>query len=134
RCHSASRYASDRHHAVSQDDQGGESVTSTRRLVVCESTDFPGDHEVPTVAPDFARFPRMSSLDATPALPDVSPSAPHLTPGDFATPSRKRMFLRALRLRCPHCGGKEVFSSFFVLKRHCPTCGLRLERGEGDYF
>lgn len=41
---------------------------------------------------------------------------------------------RALRLRCPHCGGGPLFQSFFTLKRHCPGCGLRLERGEGDYF
>jgi uncharacterized protein (DUF983 family) len=41
---------------------------------------------------------------------------------------------RALRLRCPYCGGRGIFASFFALKRHCPTCGLRMERGEGDYF
>ncbi len=41
---------------------------------------------------------------------------------------------RSLRLRCPHCGGGHIFESFFKLKAHCPTCGLRLERGEGDYF
>ncbi len=44
------------------------------------------------------------------------------------------LVLRALRLRCPHCGGGKIFESFFKLKQHCPTCGLRLERGEGDYF
>ena len=56
------------------------------------------------------------------------------SPADFASPSRKRMFARALRLRCPHCGGRGIFASFLTLERHCPTCGLRLERGEGDYF
>jgi uncharacterized protein (DUF983 family) len=45
-----------------------------------------------------------------------------------------QLMTRALRLRCPHCGGPGIFASFFALKRHCPSCGLRLERGEGDYF
>ena len=52
----------------------------------------------------------------------------------FVHASRKRMLLRAILLRCPHCGGRGVFETMFTLKRHCPTCGLRLERGEGDYF
>src|SRR4051812_38795763 len=56
------------------------------------------------------------------------------TPRAFEMPSRKRMLLRALALRCPHCGGKGIFRTLFTLKEHCPTCGLRLERGESDYF
>jgi uncharacterized protein (DUF983 family) len=44
------------------------------------------------------------------------------------------MFARALLLRCPHCGSKGIFRDFFHLKEQCPRCGLRLERGEGDYF
>ena len=63
-----------------------------------------------------------------------APRSVHATPGDFTTPSRKRMLARALLLRCPHCGGRGIFESFFKLRRHCPTCGLQLERGEGDYF
>ncbi|MBL0939184.1 MAG: DUF983 domain-containing protein [Gemmatimonadaceae bacterium] len=48
--------------------------------------------------------------------------------------SVSQLIMRALRLRCPHCGGKGIFASFFALKSNCPSCGLRLERGEGDYF
>jgi uncharacterized protein (DUF983 family) len=44
------------------------------------------------------------------------------------------MLLRALFLRCPHCGGKGIFGTVFTLKDHCPTCGLRMQRGEADYF
>ncbi len=57
-----------------------------------------------------------------------------LTPAAFATPSRKRMLVRALLLKCPHCGGGNIFSNFFTLRETCPTCSLQLERGEGDYF
>ena len=41
---------------------------------------------------------------------------------------------RALRLHCPNCGSGDLFSSWFKLKERCPRCGLRLERGESDYF
>lgn len=52
----------------------------------------------------------------------------------FFRPGMWKMLGRALLLRCPHCGGRRIFASMFELKRHCPTCGLRLERGEKDYF
>lgn len=41
---------------------------------------------------------------------------------------------RAVRLHCPHCGGGGLFAGFLTMKRQCPSCGLRLERGEADYF
>ena len=44
------------------------------------------------------------------------------------------MLARALLLRCPHCGARGVREGWFRLARHCPGCGLRLERGESDYF
>jgi uncharacterized protein (DUF983 family) len=40
---------------------------------------------------------------------------------------------RALRLRCPACGGGPIFGSWFDMRPGCPKCGLRLEREEG-YF
>jgi uncharacterized protein (DUF983 family) len=44
------------------------------------------------------------------------------------------MFRRALRLRCPACGGGPVFLSWFRMAPSCPTCGLRFERGEEGYW
>ena len=44
------------------------------------------------------------------------------------------MFGRALLLRCPNCGSGGLFPSFFKLRRACPSCGLRLDRGESDYW
>jgi uncharacterized protein (DUF983 family) len=44
-----------------------------------------------------------------------------------------RLFWRAARLRCPHCGGGPLFTSWFRMRRHCPACGLPLERGEDGY-
>lgn len=41
---------------------------------------------------------------------------------------------RALRLRCPACGGRGLLAHWLRLKQHCPTCGLRPDRGEPDHF
>lgn len=51
-----------------------------------------------------------------------------------SSPSVSTLIFRALRLRCPNCGGSGVFRSFLDFKDHCPTCGMRLHRGESDYF
>lgn len=45
-----------------------------------------------------------------------------------------RLLFRALRLRCPACGGGPVLLSWFRLAPSCPSCGLRFERGEAGYW
>lgn len=45
-----------------------------------------------------------------------------------------RIFGRALRLRCPNCGGRGIFRTLFELRPDCPNCGLEMDRGEDDYF
>lgn len=42
-----------------------------------------------------------------------------------------RLFWRALHLHCPHCGGGNLFRSWFRMRAHCPACGLPLEREAG---
>lgn len=44
------------------------------------------------------------------------------------------MFGRALRRRCPRCGGRGIFRPYFNMKEHCPTCGLALDRGESEDY
>ena len=44
------------------------------------------------------------------------------------------LFSRALRLRCPHCGGGPIFVTWSHLVPNCPVCGLGLERGEPGYW
>ena len=41
---------------------------------------------------------------------------------------------RAVRMRCPHCGGGPVIQHWFKMRQRCGTCGLAIERGERDYF
>jgi uncharacterized protein (DUF983 family) len=45
-----------------------------------------------------------------------------------------RLIGRALRLRCPNCAGRPVLKNWLKLRDRCGNCGLRLERGEHDYF
>lgn len=50
-----------------------------------------------------------------------------------ASPSVPLLVGRALRLRCPQCGGGPLFRSWLAIQDRCPTCGLRTERGEAGY-
>jgi uncharacterized protein (DUF983 family) len=49
-------------------------------------------------------------------------------------PSNWSMLARAVVRRCPNCGARGIFAGFTALRECCPTCGLRLQRGENDYF
>jgi len=40
---------------------------------------------------------------------------------------------RALRLRCPNCGGRPLFKKWLQMQERCPVCRIRLERGEEGY-
>jgi uncharacterized protein (DUF983 family) len=44
------------------------------------------------------------------------------------------LFFRAIRLRCPNCGGHPVLLTWFTLCANCPVCGIRLQRGEDGYW
>ena len=50
------------------------------------------------------------------------------------SPSAVAMIVRAMLRRCPNCGGRGIFAGYTALRERCPTCGLRLQRGESDYF
>lgn len=54
--------------------------------------------------------------------------------GELSAARAARILWRAVRLRCPHCGGKGILRGWFALETRCPTCGLVLDRGESDYF
>ena len=44
------------------------------------------------------------------------------------------MTLRALLLRCPRCGGRGIWRTYFHLQHTCPTCELVLDRGESEDY
>jgi uncharacterized protein (DUF983 family) len=41
------------------------------------------------------------------------------------------MLGRALRRRCPNCGERRIWKSWFNTKDACPRCGLHFEREQG---
>jgi uncharacterized protein (DUF983 family) len=43
------------------------------------------------------------------------------------------LFARAVRLRCPNCGGRPLFKHWLRAPERCPVCGIRLARGEEGY-
>ena len=43
------------------------------------------------------------------------------------------MLLRGATKRCPRCGGRHIFSTYFKLKERCPTCGYRFVREAGAF-
>ena len=57
-----------------------------------------------------------------------------MTPPSLPTlPSRGVMFTRALRRHCPACGGHPLFSGWLRMRDRCPSCHLRMRRGEDGY-
>ena len=42
--------------------------------------------------------------------------------------------VRALRLRCPHCGRGRLFSGLFRMHEACPACGASFKREQGFYL
>ena len=48
---------------------------------------------------------------------------------DFA-----RLTVRAAARRCPRCGARGVWATWFRMRERCPQCGLELDRGESDHF
>ena len=74
-----------------------------------------------TTVPDnpWGSLDRPESAGDPPLYPDVG------TWGALA---------RGFRKRCPRCGIRGVFSSWFVLRADCPRCALRFEREEGGFL
>ncbi len=48
-------------------------------------------------------------------------------------PSVPTLFGRALRRRCPNCGGGPLFTRWIRMASRCPSCGLALDRQESGY-
>lgn len=55
-------------------------------------------------------------------------------PAPLPRPTAGAAFWRALRLRCPACGGGPVFLRWLRICPVCPSCGFNLARGERGYW
>jgi uncharacterized protein (DUF983 family) len=76
--------------------------------------------------------PELRDRDRRPQDPTIT--ARELDDEAFDLGRMGRLLWRALRLRCPNCGNRGIFKSWFTLRAECPHCGMRLDRGEDDYF
>lgn len=56
------------------------------------------------------------------------------TSGESPRPTLGQLTWRALTLRCPRCGARGIWDSWFKMKHACPNCGQVLERGESQDF
>ena len=45
-----------------------------------------------------------------------------------------RVLLRGVRKRCPRCGERDVWITWFQAKPRCPVCDLRFESEEGGFL
>jgi uncharacterized protein (DUF983 family) len=52
----------------------------------------------------------------------------------LSLPRARTLFARAMRLRCPACGGGPIMLSWFSVAPSCPSCGLHLDRDEPGYW
>ena len=65
---------------------------------------------------------------------DNAALAPFADPHESSVGRGATLYARAVRLRCPHCGGGSLRGGWLRMRRNCAACGLRSERGEEDFF
>jgi uncharacterized protein (DUF983 family) len=52
----------------------------------------------------------------------------------FPEASTTRALLRGFRKRCPRCGERDIFVSWFQPRKACPRCELRFAKEEGGFL
>ena len=54
-------------------------------------------------------------------------------PPTFPQPTWPQLIGRGLTKRCPRCGERKIYDSWFHMKDRCPTCGILFEREPGFF-
>jgi uncharacterized protein (DUF983 family) len=65
---------------------------------------------------------------------DLEPTPPVPASRGPERPGAVTVMLRGARRRCPRCGERGLFTSWFRIRPRCPRCSLRLEREEGGFL
>jgi uncharacterized protein (DUF983 family) len=63
--------------------------------------------------------------------PDAAPGRPEPL---FPPPGSATALLRGVRKRCPRCGVRGVFETWFQARARCPRCDLRFEQETGGFL
>ena len=56
-----------------------------------------------------------------------------IVPPHRQTPEWGKLMWRGCTKRCPRCGGRRIYDTWFRMKDRCPTCGFQFEREEGFF-
>ena len=50
--------------------------------------------------------------------------------------TRAQILANGIACRCPNCGQRTLFERgrLFKVSKSCPSCGLRIERGDGEFL
>jgi uncharacterized protein (DUF983 family) len=65
----------------------------------------------------------------------LEPDRPYpARPPRFPEVSTTRALLRGFRKRCPRCGERNIFVSWFQPRKACPLCDLRFAKEEGGFL
>ena len=65
----------------------------------------------------------------------MDPDAKRPGPAPLLVEARPaRVFARGARKRCPRCGERDLWVTWFRCKPRCPVCDLRFEQEEGGYL
>jgi len=65
----------------------------------------------------------------------LEPGTPEPAPMPlFPEVSTTRALVRGGRKRCPRCGERDAFVSWFQTRTACPRCDLRFEKEEGGFL
>ena len=48
--------------------------------------------------------------------------------------TNRRLLWRGLTRRCPLCGSRGVFTTFFQVRERCPRCNFPIQREEGHWL
>jgi uncharacterized protein (DUF983 family) len=65
----------------------------------------------------------------------LEPGTPESAPAPlFPEVSTTQALLRGVRKRCPRCGERDAFVSWFQTRTACPRCDLRFAKEEGGFL
>jgi len=64
----------------------------------------------------------------------LDPTAAHRPVPLIQEAGTARVLVRGLRKRCPRCGERDIWISWFHAKPRCPVCDLRFEAEEGGFL
>lgn len=54
-------------------------------------------------------------------------------PTEFPEPTWPQLIRRGFTKRCPRCGERKIYDSWFQMKDRCPRCGILFEREPGFF-